>query len=250
MMAERTIFVGAFSLGLRAHPLQADPLITMAKCRGAGQGHRQTSTTPRSSPDKPPAIGNLGVSLCSGVIPGVAVRTRWSNVVGPRKAHGLLDTSTRRCARWPRGIDAHRARLIGASRRREHLPPGARRSMMEQMTARAAVRHDVAHGMMVAETASSLHDRPRRALRHDRHPHGGPVRHLRNIIHGPWCSGRFHFHVPSKPLKRVYFTTPVGIEGTWRPRCGGVIGQAPRSIVNSVLLGFEERRRDASLIPA
>ena len=98
MMAEQG-FVGAFYSGFVPILCKQIPY-TMAKFAVQGKAAENIYNALGSSPDKPPAIGNLGVSLCSGVIAGVAVRTRRPFLC---RLHAI-DASARcvltRCARW------------------------------------------------------------------------------------------------------------------------------------------------------
>merc|ERR1712196_257169 len=70
MMAEQG-FVGAFYSGFVPILCKQIPY-PMAKFAVQGKAAENIYNALGSSPDKPPAIGNLGVSLCSGVIAGVA----------------------------------------------------------------------------------------------------------------------------------------------------------------------------------
>ena len=70
MMAEQG-FVGAFYSGFVPILCKQIPY-TMAKFAVQGKAAENIYNALGSSPDKPPAIGNLGVSLASGVIAGVA----------------------------------------------------------------------------------------------------------------------------------------------------------------------------------
>merc|ERR1719310_1097156 len=70
MMAEQG-FVGAFYSGFVPILCKQIPY-TMAKFAVQGKTAESIYTALGSSPDKPPAIGNLGVSLASGVVAGVA----------------------------------------------------------------------------------------------------------------------------------------------------------------------------------
>merc|ERR1711924_343394 len=70
MIAEQG-FVGAFYSGFVPILCKQIPY-TMAKFAVQGKTAESIYTALGSSPDKPPAIGNLGVSLASGVVAGVA----------------------------------------------------------------------------------------------------------------------------------------------------------------------------------
>ena len=89
MMAEQG-FVGAFYSGFVPILCKQIPY-TMAKFAVQGKAAENIYNALGSSPDKPPAIGNLGVSLCSGVIAGVAVRTRRPFYVVSTPSTRLLD---------------------------------------------------------------------------------------------------------------------------------------------------------------
>ena len=112
MMAEQG-FVGAFYSGFVPILCKQIPY-TMAKFAVQGKAAENIYNALGSSPDKPPAIGNLGVSLCSGVIAGVAVRTRRPFLC---RLHAI-DAS----ARWRLdGVPVTRCPLAGPSRHRRDV---------------------------------------------------------------------------------------------------------------------------------
>ena len=122
MMAEQG-FVGAFYSGFVPILCKQIPY-TMAKFAVQGKAAENIYTALGSSPDKPPAIGNLGVSLASGVVAGVAVRTR-------RPFYVVSTPSTRR----PLDSLVHTRRRPSSATRRTR---SSRKSTRRAPAARAA----------------------------------------------------------------------------------------------------------------
>ena len=169
MMAESG-FVGAFYSGFVPILFKQIPY-TMAKFAVQGQTAESIYASLGASPENPPAIGNLGVSLASGVVAGVAA------AIISHPADTLLSKINKGGAGGSGGMFSRMGNIVAETGFYTLCTVAERRILSSKRIAPAKVGPN---GLRLAEAGARRHAGPRRPMRHDRDAHGGPVRHLRH----------------------------------------------------------------------